>query len=103
MNLNPAQTQAVHARAQDMLVLACAGAGKTRVLIERIATLVETNTPPWAIAAVTFTNKAADEMRERLAARIGKGRAARVWMGTFHAYAAKMLRDFCALAGRLGA
>lgn len=99
MNLNPAQTQAVHARAQDMLVLACAGAGKTRVLIERIATLVETNTPPWAIAAVTFTNKAADEMRERLAARIGKGRAARVWMGTFHAYAAKMLRDFCALAG----
>ena len=99
MNLNPAQTQAVHARAQDMLVLACAGAGKTRVLIERIATLVETNTPPWAIAAVTFTNKAADEMRDRLAARIGKGRAARVWMGTFHAYAAKTLRDFGALAG----
>lgn len=99
MNLNHAQTQAVNARSADMLVLACAGAGKTRVLIERIAKLVETNTPPWAIAAVTFTNKAADEMRERLAARIGKGRAARVWMGTFHAYAAKMLRDFCALAG----
>lgn len=99
MNLNPAQAQAVNARSADMLVLACAGAGKTRVLIERIAKLVETNTPPWAIAAVTFTNKAADEMRERLAARIGKGRAARVWMGTFHAYAAKMLRDFCAIAG----
>ena len=99
MNLNAAQTQAVNARSADMAVLACAGAGKTRVLIERIAKLVETNTPPWAIAAVTFTNKAADEMRERLAARIGKGRAARVWMGTFHAYAAKMLRDFCALAG----
>ena len=56
MNLNPAQAQAVNARSADMLVLACAGAGKTRVLIERIAKLVETNTPPWAIAAVTFTN-----------------------------------------------
>lgn len=99
MTLNPAQTQAVHARAQDMLVLACAGAGKTRVLIERIAHLIETDTPPWAIMAVTFTNKAAEEMRERLAARVGKGRAARVWMGTFHAYAARLLRDFGALAG----
>ena len=99
MNLNPAQTVAVRARTPDMLVLACAGAGKTRVLIERIARLVETDTPPWAIMAVTFTNKAADEMRERLAARIGKARASRVWMGTVHALGAKMLRDFGELAG----
>ncbi len=99
MNLNPAQIQAVAVRDLDVLVLACAGAGKTRVLIERLARLVETDTPPWAIMAVTFTNKAADEMRERLAARIGKARASRVWMGTFHAFASKMLREFGELAG----
>ena len=54
MNLSPAQTQAVRARAQDMLVLSLQRRRENQVLIERIATLVETNTPPWAIAAVTF-------------------------------------------------
>lgn len=96
--LNAAQSEAVGARDDDILCLACAGAGKTRTLVERIAHAIETDTPPWAILAVTFTNKAADEMRERLGARVGKARAAQVWMGTFHALAARLLRDFCHIA-----
>jgi len=99
VQLNPAQREAVEARDADILCLACAGAGKTRVLIERIAHLIETDTPPWAIIGITFTNKAADEMRERLAGRVGKRDAAQVWMGTFHAFAAMVMRQFGHLVG----
>jgi DNA helicase-2/ATP-dependent DNA helicase PcrA len=69
------------------------------VLIERISHLIETDTPPWSVIAVTFTNKAADEMRERLAVRVGKARASQVWMGTFHAFGALMLRQFGQMVG----
>ena len=94
MTLNPAQRGVVEETALDILTLACAGAGKTKTLIERIARRIETDTPPWAVLAVTFTNKAADEMRERLAVRIGKARAAQVWMGTFHALGNRVLQEF---------
>src|SRR5512147_586398 len=73
------------------MVLAGAGTGKTRVLVQRIARLVETGTEPWAILAVTFTNKAAGEMRHRLRQILGDAADA-MWIGTFHATCAKLLR-----------
>jgi len=99
VTLNPAQRGVVDERAQDILTLACAGAGKTRVLVERAARRIETDTPPWAIMALTFTNKAAAEMRERLSLRIGKAQAAQVWMGTFHAFGNRILQEFHEQAG----
>jgi len=75
------------------MVLAGAGTGKTRVLVHRIARLVETGTPPWAILAVTFTNKAAGEMRHRLRQLLGEAADA-MWIGTFHATCARLLRRF---------
>jgi len=75
------------------MVLAGAGTGKTRVLVQRIARLVETGTEPWAILAVTFTNKAAGEMRHRLRELLG-GAADAMWIGTFHSTCAKLLRRF---------
>ena len=75
------------------MVLAGAGTGKTRVLVHRIARLVETGTPPWAILAVTFTNKAAGEMRHRLRDLLGEAADA-MWIGTFHATCARLLRRF---------
>jgi DNA helicase-2/ATP-dependent DNA helicase PcrA len=75
------------------MVLAGAGTGKTRVLVHRIVRLVETGTEPWAILAVTFTNKAAGEMRHRLRQLLGDAADA-MWIGTFHATCAKLLRRF---------
>src|SRR5258707_9748438 len=75
------------------MVLAGAGTGKTRVLVQRIARLVETGTEPWAILAVTFTNKAAGEMRHRLRQLLGDAADA-MWIGTFHATCARLLRRF---------
>jgi DNA helicase II / ATP-dependent DNA helicase PcrA len=90
--LNPEQRAAVEHGDGPLMVLAGAGTGKTRVLVARIARLVETGTPPWAILAVTFTNKAAGEMRHRLRALLGDG-ADRMSIGTFHATCAKILRQ----------
>ena len=73
------------------MVLAGAGTGKTRVLVHRIARLVETGAEPWAILAVTFTNKAAGEMRHRLRELLGEAADA-MWIGTFHATCARLLR-----------
>ena len=73
------------------MVLAGAGTGKTRVLVHRIARLVEAGTPPWEILAVTFTNKAAGEMRHRLREMLGEAADA-MWIGTFHATCARLLR-----------
>ena len=90
--LNPAQREAVSAPPGHLLVLAGAGSGKTRVLTHRIAWLTEVeHVPPWAILAVTFTNKAAGEMRGRLDALLA-GRTQGLSVGTFHGIAHRLLR-----------
>ncbi|MBC7975976.1 MAG: UvrD-helicase domain-containing protein, partial [Myxococcales bacterium] len=91
--LNPEQRAAVEHGDGPLMVLAGAGTGKTRVLVARIAQLVEAGTEPWAILAVTFTNKAAGEMRHRLRELLGDA-ADSMWIGTFHATCAKLLRRF---------
>lgn len=90
--LNQEQYQAVFHRGGPLLVLAGAGSGKTRVITERIATLVERHVPEDAITAVTFTNKAAKEMRERLSVRLGE-RADKLRICTFHALGLAMVRE----------
>ena len=91
-NLNPAQLQAVTAINCNLLVLAGAGSGKTRVLVERIAWLIQTqNISPSNILAVTFTNKAALEMKTRLSAILGFS-TKNMWVGTFHSIAHRLLR-----------
>ncbi|HET9620121.1 MAG TPA: UvrD-helicase domain-containing protein [Kofleriaceae bacterium] len=91
--LNPEQRAAIEHGDGPLMVLAGAGTGKTRVLVHRIARLVETGTEPWAILAVTFTNKAAGEMRHRLRQLLGDAADA-MWIGTFHATCARLLRRF---------
>ena len=90
--LNPAQHEAVSAPQGNMLVLAGAGSGKTRVLVHRIAWLMQVEgLSPYAVLAVTFTNKAAREMRTRLEALLGLS-LRNVWVGTFHSIAHRLLR-----------
>ena len=89
--LNPDQQEAVLHRGGPLLVVAGAGSGKTRVLTHRIAHLIATGTHPMRILAITFTNKAAGEMRERVAALVGPV-ADRMWVSTFHSACVRMLR-----------
>ncbi len=97
--LNQAQTDAVTSDAQHLLVLAGAGSGKTRVLTTRIAWFCqEHGLSPWSILAVTFTNKAAAEMRHRLETLLGIPTQA-LWVGTFHGLAHRFLRTHWAEAG----
>jgi len=97
--LNDAQLSAVQHLNGPLLVLSGAGTGKTRVLTSRLAHLLATGTAkPWNILAVTFTNKAAREMKDRVAAMIGPA-VEQVWFGTFHALAAKILRRHAELVG----
>jgi len=98
-SLNDAQRQAVTARVGRQLVLAGAGSGKTRVLVHRIAWLIQIeNASPHSILSVTFTNKAAAEMRHRIEQMLGVSPAG-MWVGTFHGLAHRLLRAHWQEAG----
>ncbi|MDO5460544.1 MAG: 3'-5' exonuclease [Bacteroidales bacterium] len=97
--LNGAQLDAVRYLDGPSLVIAGAGSGKTRVLTYKIAYLLENGYEPWSILALTFTNKAAGEMKERIAARVGERAASMLWMGTFHSVFSRILRREAHLLG----
>jgi len=91
-SLNPAQNQAVHHLNGPCLVLAGAGSGKTRVIVHKIAKLLQTGLEPQQIAAITFTNKAAAEMRDRAKALVGPRAARDLVVSTFHSLGVRLLR-----------
>src|SRR6201996_195689 len=98
--LNPEQRAAVEATEGPVLVLAGAGTGKTRVLTTRLAHILnQGKARPWELLAVTFTNKAAREMRERIGHLIGDQAEGLRWVGTFHSVSAQILRRHSELVG----
>ena len=98
--LNPEQREAVEALDGPVLVLSGAGTGKTRVLTARLAQLLATGrAKPWEILSVTFTNKAAREMRDRIQSLIGPASEGLRWLGTFHSTSAMILRRHAELVG----
>ncbi len=93
-SLNKEQSQAVQSRSQNTLVLAGAGTGKTKVLTSRIAFLIDLGVSPSEVFAVTFTNKAAKEMKDRISKAVPKGtNLSELWIGTFHGLCNKIIRD----------
>lgn len=91
--LNSRQREAVEFCDGPSLIIAGAGSGKTRVLTYKIAYLMEQGLPPYYILALTFTNKAAREMKSRIAGLVGEKKARQLWMGTFHAIFSRILRN----------
>lgn len=92
-NLNQAQREAVLQKDGAMIIIAGAGSGKTRVLTYRIAYLMSQGVDAFSILALTFTNKAAREMKKRIASMVGQSEAKNLWMGTFHSVFARILRS----------
>lgn len=92
-NLNREQKEAVQTVTGPLLILAGAGSGKTKVLTSRIAYLIKNGVRPHNILAVTFTNKAAKEMKARLSSMIGENTVKYMWVGTFHGICGRMLRE----------
>lgn len=90
--LNPVQRAAAEATEGPVMIIAGAGSGKTRVLTYRIAHIIDKGTDAFNVLALTFTNKAAKEMKERIGKIVGDKEAKNIWMGTFHSIFAKILR-----------
>ncbi|MBM78313.1 MAG: ATP-dependent DNA helicase [Crocinitomicaceae bacterium] len=90
--LNSAQIDAVKVIDGPMMIIAGAGSGKTKVLTHRTANLINNGVDPFNILALTFTNKAAKEMKHRISSMVGENEARNIWMGTFHSIFAKILR-----------
>ncbi len=99
VGLNPTQKSAVTTLEGPLLIVAGPGSGKTRVLTQRVAALVDAGVPPWNILAVTFTNKAAAQMRERLGVLIGEDTVRKAWVATFHSTCVRLLRNYHEEAG----
>ena len=97
--LNDEQRRAVECVGGPVLIVAGAGSGKTRVLTSRIAYILERGCPPEKVLALTFTKKAANEMKERIAAMVGEKAARKLYMGTFHSVFIRFLREY---AGSIG-
>ena len=97
--LNAEQKKAVGSVDGPVLIVAGAGSGKTRVLTSRIAYILERGCDPARIMALTFTKKAASEMKERIAVMVGERKARRLYMGTFHSIFIRFLREYAALLG----
>lgn len=96
--LNPEQREAVETINGPVLILAGAGSGKTTALTNRIINLLYHDVEPWSILAITFTNKAAKEMKDRVTSKIGS-KAEKIWISTFHSMCVRILRKDIHLLG----